>query len=83
MKIKPSKLLIKPSKLLIILPEFKEREYWHKFDSIQRELLSLSHDADTFSINGQSSGLRIRDAWIGLFDSKQNIFAKHRKLDVD
>lgn len=26
-------LKIKPNKLLIILPEFKEREYWHKFDT--------------------------------------------------
>ena len=68
-------LKIKPNKLLIILPEFKEREYWHQFDSIPGELLSLPHDADTFTINGQPSGLRIWDAWIGLFDSKQIISA--------
>ena len=34
-------LKIKPNKLLIILPEFKEREYWHKFDTFWRTSIKL------------------------------------------
>jgi hypothetical protein len=34
-------LKCKPNKLLIILPEFKEREYWHKFDTFWRTSIKL------------------------------------------
>ena len=60
-----------PKKLLIILPEFKERDFWWQFDSISGELLSISHDSDAFYVENHPAGFRMWDCWVGFFTEKQ------------
>ena len=66
-----------PKKLLIILPEFKERDFWWQFDSISGELLSISHDSDAFYVENHPAGFRI--GIVGLDSSLKNKSNQHQE----
>jgi hypothetical protein len=59
-----------PNRVLIVLPEFRERDFWWKFDIIPGELASIPDDADAFYMNDQPVGFRLWKSWLGLFELK-------------
>jgi hypothetical protein len=64
-------LKVSPKRVLIVLPEFKERDFWWKFDLIPGELASVPDDADSYLVNSNPAGFRIWKSWIGYFEFNQ------------
>jgi hypothetical protein len=64
-------LKILPNRVLIVLPEFRERDFWWKFDIIPGELASIPDDSDSFLIATQPAGFRIWKSWLGIFEGNQ------------
>jgi hypothetical protein len=64
-------LKIYPKRVLVMLPEFKERDFWWKFDLIPGELVSVPDDSDSFLISSQPVGFRIWKSWLALFELEQ------------
>jgi hypothetical protein len=65
-------LKVYPKRVLIILPEFRERDFWWKYDNIAGEMMSVPDDSDSYLINDSvPAGFRIWKSWLALFDSKQ------------